>query len=57
VQKNFLAKEMDARVISAPTRVFDALLPAHDAPEKAAAIEPDTTTSRPTYACGADVPR
>jgi hypothetical protein len=25
-----LAKEMDARVISAFTRVFDALLPAHD---------------------------
>jgi hypothetical protein len=26
-----LAKKMDARVISAFTRVFDALLPAHDA--------------------------
>jgi hypothetical protein len=25
-----LAKKMDARVISAFTRVFDALLPAHD---------------------------
>src|SRR5262245_21950001 len=28
--KNSLTKEMDARVISAFTRVFDALLPAHD---------------------------
>src|SRR5436190_22372877 len=28
--KMFLTKEMDARVISAFTRVFDALLPAHD---------------------------
>src|SRR5262249_49024592 len=28
--KNLLAKKMDARVISAFTRVFDALLPAHD---------------------------
>jgi hypothetical protein len=28
--QNFLAKKMDARVISAFTRVFDALLPAHD---------------------------
>jgi hypothetical protein len=27
-----LAKKMDARVISAFTRVFDALLPAHDEP-------------------------
>jgi hypothetical protein len=29
-RKDLLAKEMDARVISAFTRVFDALLPAHD---------------------------
>jgi hypothetical protein len=28
--KNFIANKMDARVISAFTRVFDALLPAHD---------------------------
>jgi len=28
--KELLAKKMDARVISAFTRVFDALLPAHD---------------------------
>jgi hypothetical protein len=28
--KKFLPKKMDARVISASTRVFDALLPAHD---------------------------
>ena len=32
LRKNFFAKKkMDARVISAFTRVFDALLPAHDA--------------------------
>src|SRR5438552_10185812 len=30
LRKNLLAKKMDARVISAFTRVFDALLPAHD---------------------------
>src|SRR5262245_16676513 len=30
LRKAFLAKKMDARVISAFTRVFDALLPAHD---------------------------
>src|SRR5262249_29472058 len=30
LRKDFLAKKMDARVISAFTRVFDALLPAHD---------------------------
>jgi hypothetical protein len=29
---DFLAKKMDARVISAFTRVFNALLPAHDGP-------------------------
>jgi hypothetical protein len=28
--QKLLAKKMDARVISAFTRVFDALLPAHD---------------------------
>jgi hypothetical protein len=28
--QNLFAKKMDARVISAFTRVFDALLPAHD---------------------------
>jgi hypothetical protein len=30
LRKKLLAKEMDARIISASTRVFDALLPAHD---------------------------
>jgi len=30
LRKAFLAKKMDARVLSAFTRVFDALLPAHD---------------------------
>src|SRR5215471_11680865 len=30
LRKDFLTKKMDARVISAFTRVFDALLPAHD---------------------------
>jgi hypothetical protein len=30
LRKKLLAKTMDARVISAFTRVFDALLPAHD---------------------------
>src|SRR6266498_1170752 len=30
-RKELLSKTMDARVISAFTRVFDALLPAHDA--------------------------
>jgi hypothetical protein len=30
LRKDLLAKKMDARVISAFTRVFDALLPAHD---------------------------
>jgi hypothetical protein len=30
LRTNFFAKRMDARVISAFTRVFDALLPAHD---------------------------
>jgi len=31
--EKLLAKKMDARVISAFTRVFDALLPAHDRDE------------------------
>jgi hypothetical protein len=30
LRENFLAEKMDARVKSAFTRVFDALLPAHD---------------------------
>jgi hypothetical protein len=30
LRKKLLAKKMDARVVSAFTRVFDALLPAHD---------------------------
>src|SRR6516225_2264328 len=30
LRKDLLAKKMDARVVSAFTRVFDALLPAHD---------------------------
>jgi hypothetical protein len=33
VQSILVVKMMDARVISAFTRVFDALLPAHDDPE------------------------
>jgi len=33
MQSILLATMMDARVISAFTRVFDALLPAHDDPE------------------------
>jgi hypothetical protein len=36
--KAFLAKKMDARVISAFTRVFDALLPGHDEAKTTAAI-------------------
>jgi len=32
--EKLLAKRMDARVISAFTRVFDALLPAHDPLDK-----------------------
>jgi hypothetical protein len=30
LRQTFLAKKMDARGVSAFTRVFDALLPAHD---------------------------
>jgi len=30
LRKTFFVKEMDARVVSAFTRVFDALCPAHD---------------------------
>ncbi len=37
-RKNPLAKKMDARVTSAFTRVFDALLPAHDEMEKSKSI-------------------
>jgi len=32
LRKTFFVKEMDARVVSAFTRVFDALCPAHDQP-------------------------
>jgi hypothetical protein len=42
LRKAFLAKKMNARVISAFTRVFDALLPAHDWPDEALTL--------PTYA-------
>ena len=34
LRKDSFAQEMDARVISAFTRVFDALLPAHDPLDK-----------------------
>jgi hypothetical protein len=37
LREDLLAKEVDARVISAFTRVFDALLPAHDWHANAAA--------------------
>jgi len=36
--KKVFAKKMDARVTSAFTRVFDALLPAHDEMEKSKSI-------------------
>jgi hypothetical protein len=40
LRKTFLAKKMDARVISAFTRVFDALLPAHDRLERSLDLAP-----------------
>jgi hypothetical protein len=40
LRKDFLAKEMDARVLSAFTRVFDALLPAHDWLDKSPKLTP-----------------
>src|SRR5262245_48884846 len=39
LRKKLVTKRMDARVISAFTRVFDALLPAHDAPSNLAPRE------------------
>jgi hypothetical protein len=46
LRKDFLAKEMDARVKSAFTRVFDALLPAHDWLDKSPKLTPTHTNGR-----------
>src|SRR5262245_37811135 len=40
LRKAFLAKKIDARGVSAFTRVFDALLPAHDGLEKSLNLPP-----------------
>src|SRR5689334_20187781 len=40
LRKTFLAKKMAARGVSAFTRVFDALLPAHDWLDKALTLPP-----------------
>src|SRR6476620_8348022 len=42
LRKNLFAKKMDARVISEFTRVFDALLPAHDDLGKLPSVSPFT---------------